>query len=148
MIFNIFASIHRKSCLNDCNHTGPHTLENSAGLIFFFDVLWNLYDSLTHPCIYICCTLQKHPSTYSCWSYCTMMRLMEQIAPRKTLGVLTLVLPTYHWYCRENPWPKQRSWMTKLLHRRTGFEKTTLKRGYFWIYSVYIYIYIYFFFGI
>ena len=63
----------------------------------------------------------------------------------KTLGVLTLVLPTYHWYCRENPWPKQRSWMTKLLHRRTGFEKTTLKRGYFWIYSVYIYIYIFFF---
>ncbi len=68
--------------------------------------------------------------TYSCWSYCAMIRLMEQILhSEKTLGILTLVLPTEHWYCRENLWPKQRSWMTEILHRRTGLEKTTLKRG-------------------
>ena len=165
--------------------------------------------------------------TYSCWSYCAMIRLMEQILhSKKTLGVLTLVLPTEHWYCtvgkicdqskgvewlksctgtqglrrqhwrgkfvtkakelndwnpapahrasednigRENLWPEQSSWMTEILHRRTGLEKTTLKRGcrgmrhsdftaycpicprrcffhnsinvMFWIFCVYIYMY-------
>ena len=30
---------------------------------------------------------------------------------------------------RKNLSPKQRSWMTQILHRRTGLQKTTLKRG-------------------